>query len=89
MKKENNLILHFTKQLPENVNASFVAKVNTDLEDCHLKPLCYALNAPCITYRFRYTHGAERIVVNPNNLRFDFSHFSKVTDEELQQVGFC
>jgi alanyl-tRNA synthetase len=31
MKKENNLILHFTKQLPENVNASFVAKVNTDL----------------------------------------------------------
>jgi alanyl-tRNA synthetase len=25
-------------------------------------------------------------LVNPNNLRFDFSHFSKVTDEELQQV---
>jgi alanyl-tRNA synthetase len=34
------------------------------------------------------THGAERIVVNPNNLRFDFSHFSKVTDEELQQEDF-
>ena len=30
-KKENNLILHFAKQLPENVEAGFVAKVNTDL----------------------------------------------------------
>ncbi|MBL7886649.1 MAG: alanine--tRNA ligase, partial [Flavobacterium sp.] len=30
-KKENNLILHFAKQLPENVEANFVAKVNTDL----------------------------------------------------------
>jgi alanyl-tRNA synthetase len=29
-KKENNLILHFAKQLPENINAGFVAKVNTD-----------------------------------------------------------
>jgi alanyl-tRNA synthetase len=30
-KKENNLILHFAKQLPENINAGFVAKVNQDL----------------------------------------------------------
>ena len=30
-KKENNLILHFAKQLPENIEAGFVAKVNTDL----------------------------------------------------------
>src|SRR5690554_845638 len=36
-KKENNLILHFTKQLPENLEATFVAKVNTDLRSATSK----------------------------------------------------
>jgi alanyl-tRNA synthetase len=33
-KKRNNLILHFAKQLPENINAGFVAKVNQDQSNC-------------------------------------------------------
>jgi alanyl-tRNA synthetase len=86
-KKENNLILHFAKQLPENVNATFQAKVNTELRD-----LCASNHSAT-----HLLHQALRTVlgthveqkgslVAPNYLRFDFSHFAKVTDEELKQV---
>ncbi|MFK7001985.1 alanine--tRNA ligase [Flavobacterium oreochromis] len=86
-KKENNLILHFAKRLPENINATFQAKVNTDLRD-----LCASNHSAT-----HLLHQALRSVlgthveqkgslVSPNYLRFDFSHFSKVTDEELKQV---
>lgn len=86
-KKENNLILHFAKQLPENVNASFVAKVNTDLRGLSSKnhSATHLMHEALRT--ILGTHVEQKgSLVNPNNLRFDFSHFSKVTDEELQQV---
>jgi alanyl-tRNA synthetase len=86
-KKENNLILHFAKQLPENVNGTFTVKVNTELRSLsqsnhsatHL--LHQALRS------ILGTHVEQKgSLVAPDYLRFDFSHFSKVTDEELQQV---
>jgi alanyl-tRNA synthetase len=86
-KKENNLILHFAKQLPENVNASFVAKVNTDLRGLSSKnhSATHLMHEALRT--ILGTHVEQKgSLVNPNNLRFDFSHFSKVTDEELKQV---
>ncbi|WP_297333484.1 alanine--tRNA ligase [Flavobacterium sp.] len=86
-KKENNLILHITQTLPENVNALFTAKVNTQLRG----------EAACNHTATHLLHQALRTIlgthveqkgslVSPNYLRFDFSHFSKVTDEELKQV---
>ena len=86
-KKENNLILHFAKRLPENVNVSFQAKVDTEL-----RSLCASNHSAT-----HLLHQALRSVlgthveqkgslVAPNYLRFDFSHFAKVTNEELQQV---
>ncbi|WP_428223875.1 alanine--tRNA ligase [Flavobacterium sp.] len=86
-KKENNLILHFAKRLPENVNATFQAKVNTEL-----RSLCASNHSAT-----HLLHQALRTIlgthveqkgslVAPNYLRFDFSHFSKVTEEELRQV---
>jgi alanyl-tRNA synthetase len=89
-KKENNLILHFAKKLPENLNAVFVAKVNTDLRAATAKNHSATHLMHQALRSILGTHVEQKgSLVNPKNLRFDFSHFSKVTDEELQQVeGF-
>ena len=86
-KKENNLILHFAKQLPENINASFVAKVNTDLRIATSKNHTATHLMHLALRTILGTHVEQKgSLVNPNYLRFDFSHFSKVTDEEIKQV---
>jgi len=86
-KKENNLILHFAKQLPENVEAEFVAKVNTDLRTSTSKNHSATHLMHLALRSILGTHVEQKgSLVNPNYLRFDFSHFSKVSDEELHQV---
>jgi alanyl-tRNA synthetase len=86
-KKENNLILHFAKQLPENVNAVFTAKVNTDLRTSTSKNHSATHLMHLALRTILGTHVEQKgSLVNPNYLRFDFSHFSKVSDEELRQV---
>ena len=86
-KKENNLILHFAKQLPENIEASFVAKVNTDLRTSTSKNHSATHLMHLALRNILGTHVEQKgSLVNPNYLRFDFSHFSKVSDEELRQV---
>lgn len=86
-KKENNLILHFAKQLPENIEAGFVAKVNTDLRTSTSKNHSATHLMHLALRNILGTHVEQKgSLVNPNYLRFDFSHFSKVSDEELHQV---
>ena len=86
-KKENNLIIHFAKQLPENVEANFVAKVNTDLRTSTSKNHSATHLMHLALRSILGTHVEQKgSLVNPNYLRFDFSHFSKVTDEEIQKV---
>ncbi|BCY28389.1 alanine--tRNA ligase [Flavobacterium okayamense] len=86
-KKENNLILHFAKRLPENVNATFQAKVNTELRDlCASNHTATHLLHQALR-TILGTHVEQKgSLVAPNYLRFDFSHFAKVTEEELKQV---
>jgi len=86
-KKENNLILHFAKQLPENIEAGFVAKVNTDLRIATSKNHSATHLMHLALRNILGTHVEQKgSLVNPNYLRFDFSHFSKVSDEEIKQV---
>ncbi|HNP33722.1 MAG TPA: alanine--tRNA ligase, partial [Flavobacterium sp.] len=86
-KKENNLILHFAKQLPENIEANFVAKVNTDLLTSTSKNHSATHLMHQALRSILGTHVEQKgSLVNPNHLRFDFSHFSKVTDEEIRKV---
>ena len=86
-KKENNLILHFAKKLPENINASFVAKVNQDLRSLSAKNHSATHLMHQALRSILGTHVEQKgSLVNPNYLRFDFSHFAKMTETELQQV---
>jgi alanyl-tRNA synthetase len=86
-KKENNLIIHFTESLPENVEAIFTASVNiikrklTENNHSATHLLHAALR------QVLGTHVAQKgSLVNNDNLRFDFSHFSAMTKEEITQV---
>jgi alanyl-tRNA synthetase len=86
-KKENNLIMHLAKKLPENINATFTAKVNDKLrsDSASNHSATHLLHQALRT--ILGTHVEQKgSLVSPNYLRFDFSHFAKVTDEELQQV---
>jgi alanyl-tRNA synthetase len=86
-KRENNLIIHFSKQLPENVQATFEAKVDSGLRDLTSRNHSATHLMHQALRSILGTHVEQKgSLVNPNYLRFDFSHFAKMTDVELQQV---
>jgi len=86
-KRENNLPVHFLAKLPNDVTATFTAKINEKKRN----------QIECNHSATHLLHEALREVlgshveqkgsfVSADSLRFDFSHFQKVTDEELRQV---
>lgn len=86
-KKENNLILHIVRELPANVEGTLVAKVDVDARKQSMAnhSATHLLHQALRT--ILGTHVEQKgSLVAPTHLRFDFSHFSKVTEEELAQV---
>ena len=86
-KKENNLIVHFVNELPENVGAALHARVSkTRRHDTERNHTATHLLHEALRETLG-THVEQKgSLVKAEALRFDFSHFSKVTEEELQKV---
>lgn len=86
-KKENGLTVHFVDTLPEDIEGTFWAVIDKDKrvlsQDNH--SATHLLHAALKKVLGSHVNQKGSLV-NPDYLRFDFSHFSKITDEELAQI---
>ena len=87
VKKENKLIVHFSDELPTDVNAKFSAKVNA----IERKASARNHTATHLLHESLRTILGEHVaqkgsLVNPSYLRFDFTHFSKIEKADLKKI---
>ena len=86
-KKENELILHFTEKLPANINVKVIAKVDAEKRKTTAVHHSATHLLHAALRKVLGTHVQQKgSLVNEEYLRFDFSHFSKMSKEEIQKV---
>ncbi len=86
-KKENDLIIHFTESIPDKLEGVFLARVDANRR----KEIMLHHSATHLLHaalrKVLGTHVVQKgSLVNEEHLRFDFSHFAKMTEEEIQKV---
>lgn len=86
-KKENDLIVHFINKLPADISVPVRASVAREKRDDTARHHSATHLLHAALRQVLGTHVAQKgSLVNADYLRFDFSHFAKVTDEELAQI---
>ncbi len=86
-KRENNLPIHIIEKLPQDITADFTAKIDAKKR---IQSECNHSATHLLHESLREVLGShveqKGSYVSPDVLRFDFSHFQKVTDEEIRKV---
>jgi alanyl-tRNA synthetase len=86
-KRENGMSVHIANKLPEHPEANFMACVDTDKRNASAANHTATHLLDAALREVLGDHIEQKgSFVSPDTLRFDFSHFQKVTDEELRQV---
>jgi|LGVF01.1.fsa_nt_gb alanyl-tRNA synthetase len=86
-KKENNLIVHYTKELPKNIEGKFIARVSKDIREQTTANHSATHLLHHILRKVLGNHVEQKgSYVTPNSLRFDFSHYSKLTEDEIADI---
>ena len=86
-KRENNLAVHLSNKLPQDITATFIARINTKNRTA---TECNHTATHLLHEGLREILGShveqKGSYVSPSVLRFDFSHFQKLTDKEIRKV---
>jgi len=86
-KKENDLIIHFTETIPPDLSLPVIAKVDATRRRSIMVHHSATHLLHSALRKVLGTHVTQKgSLVNDEHLRFDFSHFAKVTDEEMMKI---